>query len=101
MCRIQKGVLDGRKVSNRHSTVIKAAQTLISAAKALEAVSKVVLGPIQDIGPGAQRLKFTPIPAGLKVAVRGSSAIQIIFVYTAEPSAVRQRLEEAWQEART
>lgn len=86
----------GKKLSRRHTTVIDAAKSVVAAARALDCVSKVSLGLIRQVmgNPVAQRLKIEEITAGLKIVVRGPKTIQELFVYTADPQATRQVLEQ-------
>ena len=94
-----KGLLRGSKLSSRHSTVIEYAIPLIEAAKRHEAVSKIVLAEIARVGGGNPRVKFVPIPAGLRMVVRGPNNQQVIFLYTSQASTVQTFLKNAWQNA--
>lgn len=98
--KTEKGLLRGAKISNRHSTVVPAAVPIIKAAKALASVAKVVLSTIKRVPPGEPRIKFDDIPAGLRIAVRGPTAHQILFVYTSKPQATKEALEQAWEAER-
>ena len=93
----KKGLLKGSKISRRHSTVIEAAEPLVEAAKALPQVSKVVLGEIVPLKGAPMRLKFVPVPAGLKMVVRGGATQQTFFLYTADPHATEHHLEAVWK----
>jgi len=88
------GVLRGPKISRRHSTYIPQAESVITTAKALPCVSKVVLGEIVATRGGMPRVKCVAVPAGLKVVVRGVRSQQTLFVYTTEPDAVRAVLNQ-------
>lgn len=96
----QRGVLKGGKISNTHSSFIAAAAPIIAFAKRLPQVSKVVLSEIRMVGGGPCRLKFVPIPAGLRLVVRGPNSQQQLFVYTGEPEVVRSAIETEWEQLR-
>ena len=98
--KTEKGLLRGAKFSNRHSTVIPAAIPIIKVAKALASVEKVVLSTIRRVPPGEPRIKFDDVLAGLRVTIRGSAAHQILFVYTSQPQATKEALEQAWDAER-
>lgn len=83
MSKHKAKVLKGRKISNRHSTYIAEAGTVIVAAKALPAVSRVVLSEIKRTHAAPRAIKIDPVPAGLRVSVRGRTAVQRLYVYTA------------------
>jgi len=83
-----KGLLKGSKITRSHTTVIDAAIPAVSAAKESPSVSKIVIGVIMPTRTGQPHLKFAPIQAGLRMQVRGNSAVQIFFVYTDRPEDV-------------
>lgn len=83
MSKHKAKVLKGRKISNRHSTYIAQARTVITTAKALPAVTRVVLSEIKRVHAGPVALKIDPVPAGLRVLVRARTAVQRLYVYTA------------------
>ena len=56
----EKGLLKGAKFNGRHSTVIQSAIPAVEAARDCEHVTKIALGVITPIRPGAEHLKFTP-----------------------------------------
>lgn len=66
------------------------AQQVTLFSKRLAAVTKIVPGQIQPIKNGPRRLKFSPIPGGYKIAVRGPTNIQELFIYTKDPSIPKQ-----------
>ena len=90
---VQRGVIGGAKMSQRHSTFIHAARALIVAAKRDPRVAKVVLGEIKPVRAGIHRLKINHLSAGLRLTVRGTHAVQTIFIYTNSPAAVATMLE--------
>jgi hypothetical protein len=100
MANAPKKLLAGKKFSKSHSTVIRDAVQLLQKAKSLPEVSKVVLAVISPCHPGKPHLRFTPIPAGLKLMVRGRTAVQNFFVYTTNPTTTQRSLEEEWTKLR-
>ena len=95
----KKKILRGSKFSSSHSTVIPAAEAVIVAAKRLQEVEKVVLGPI----------KVTRCTRGIKileesnkilrVTVRGNSSIQTLWIRlrsSDDQETVTQSLTEAF-----
>ncbi len=80
---------------------IDASKPLVRAAKDLECVTKVVIGEAVEVGPGKQRIKFAPVPKGLRVTVRGSILQQWLFLYTTERQTVQACIERAWNEAKS
>ena len=93
-----KGLLKGSKVTRSHTTVIEAAIPAVSAAKESPHVSKVVIGVIKPTKTGQPHIKFTPIQAGLRMQVRGNSAVQIFFVYTDRPDYVMREIRDKWEQ---
>jgi len=93
-----KGLLKGSKVTRSHTTVIEAAIPAVNAAKESAHVSKIVIGIIKATKTGQPHIKFTPIQAGLRMQVRGNSAVQIFFVYTDRPDDVMREITEKWEE---
>mgnify|MGYP001558843746 CR=1 FL=1 len=89
-----KGVLAGPKFSNRHSTVIPEANEVVRALRGADFVRKIVVSEIRHASGGGakRRIKITPIDAGCRVTVRGSSAVQEFFVYTNNRAAVETLL---------
>lgn len=96
-----KGLLGGSKISDSHQTVIEAAKPIIRVAKKHDAVTKVVIAELVHVGPGRQRIKFTDVPAGLKVTIRGGILQQVLYLYTENRQEVRSRIEQAWNEAKS
>lgn len=93
-----KGLLKGSKVTRSHTTVIEAAIPAVNAAKESAHVSKIVIGIIKATKTGQPHIKFTPIQAGLRMQVRGNSAVQLFFVYTDRPDDVMREITEKWKE---
>jgi len=95
---LRKGVLKGKKVRSKHSTLSPEAVFVIKTVKKEPEVTRVV--PAQITGRGRKRnIKIQRVPAGLKVVVRGSTGAQIIWVYTSDQDSIEQILKEAWAKA--
>ena len=92
-----KRLLRGAKFNHRHSTVITEAVHILQVAKALPEVSKIVLSVVTPTGSGEPRLKFSPVSAGLKMQVRGRTAVQIFYVYSNNPAETQGKLEVMWK----
>jgi hypothetical protein len=75
-------LLKGSRFSRSHSTLIDEAAFLVREAKKIPHISKIIISEIVPIRVGVRRLKITPVPAGLKLMVRGVGARQILFIYT-------------------
>jgi hypothetical protein len=88
----QRGLLAGPKFNGRHTTIIEAAIPIIKQAKKLDSVTKIVVSEIKKAGQGPTLLRFTHVPAGLKLMVRGQQAVQEFYLYTKVPHLVEQDL---------
>lgn len=86
----QKGLLKGKKISGKHSSVIEAATPLIFILKADARVSKIVLGIIKRIKNGPHRVSVKNIQAGLDVKVRSGNSVQQFYVYTHDGDGVKE-----------
>ena len=95
-----KGVLRGAKISNRHSTVIDAARPIVERTRKLPEVTKIVVSEIRPSGSKEMRLVLTPVPAGLRMVIRGPSAQQLFFIYTRDREKAMQTLLLAWETRR-
>src|ERR1700730_14491264 len=93
-----KGLLKGPKFSGSHSTVIKSAIPAIEAAKACQYVTKIGLGIITRTRAGKEHLKFTQVSGGLKMQVRGHSAVQLFWLYTTRPDDLIEEVTRKWNE---
>ncbi|MCU1336809.1 MAG: hypothetical protein JWO19_2390 [Bryobacterales bacterium] len=91
-----KGLLKGAKFNGRHSTVIPSAVTAIEAARDCPYVSKIALGVITPLRAGKPHLKFNPVSGGLKMQVRGTHAVQILWLYTTRPDDVIAEITRKW-----
>lgn len=92
----KKGLLGGSKITKNHSSVIPDAVKIITFAKTLSEVKMVVPSEIVSLRPAELHIKFSPIQAGLKLAVRGKNARQIFYIYTSSPSTVDQLVNDYW-----
>lgn len=93
----RRGVLSGPKINNAHSTLIRAAEPVVAAAKKDRRVTRIILGKIVPRKGGERRLKTQYVPAGLKVVVRSGGELQELYLYTTEAEDVRLALEEIWK----
>ena len=93
-----KGLLKGSKLTRSHTTVIEAAIPAVTAAKESPSVTKIVIGVIKPTKTGQIHIKFTPIQAGLRMQVRGNSAVQIFFIYTDRPDDVMREITRKFEE---
>lgn len=85
----------GKKFSSSHSTIIDAAEKLVDVASSLAKVKKISLGLIKVAkGGDIYHAKFQDTPSGLKITVRGKSAVQTIYIYTSEKDSVKKYLEK-------
>ena len=91
-----RGLLKGSKFNGRHSTVIPNAIAAIEAARDSPLVSKIALGVITPVRAAEAHLKFTPVSGGLKMQVRGTHAVQIIWLYTTRPDEVIAEITKKW-----
>jgi hypothetical protein len=92
-----RGLLKGPKFNGRHSTVIESAIPVVEAARDCAYVTKIALGVITPLRPGAEHLKFTPASGCLKMQVRGTHAVQTFWVYTTEPEVVIAEIRRRWE----
>ena len=90
--------LAGKKITKSHSTIIKAADKLITKLIKSPLIGKVSIGQIKVIGAGPQKIKIIEQPAGLKLTVRGSTSIQNFFIYTDQKSATTGLINSLWNE---
>ena len=94
------GNIRGYKKIGSHGTAIKSAVPVVRAAERSPLVTKIALGMIDaktGTNRGPNRMKIEIIPAGLKLAIRGRSSVQTIWIYTAaeNQAAVADLLEKA------
>ncbi len=92
-----KKLLEGGKFASSNSTIIPDAIGVIGSAKSLVCVTKIVLGVINQVRPGQPRLKFTVIPAGLRLQIRGVNRVQKFFIYTSRSGEVEEKLRGVWE----
>lgn len=92
-----RGLLKGPKFNGRHSTVIPSAIPAVEAARDCPLVTKIALGVITPLRSGEEHLKFMPVSGGLKMQVRGNSAVQIFWLYTTSPDEVIAEISGKWE----
>ena len=98
MAKPRSGLFSGKKFSNNHTTIIEHAGPVLAEAKKLSEIRRVVLGRIESAHSSGRSLKFKPIPAGLKMIVRGPNSLQEFFLYSANPEYVQNRLLAFWNQ---
>lgn len=96
----KRGLLAGPKITKNHSTIIDDAVKIIEFAKSLDEVKMIVPSEIISLKQAKRHLKFTSIPAGLKLAIRGSNARQVVYIYTSKPEIVRDLITEYWDKVK-
>lgn len=84
------------KVAPSHSTVTDTAALVANQAHKIIEISKISFGEIRHVRGGRRDIKFSPINGGIKAKVRGSGAIQELYIYTDEPSKVEQLLRDSF-----
>lgn len=89
--------LAGKKFAKSHTTSVKAATKLGKFLARDSTVTKIILGEIKPIAVGPRRLKIQPIDAGLKLAVRDTSAIQTVYVYTKSGADLAEKITGFWE----
>lgn len=89
-----KGLLRGSKFGGRHTTMTDPAKNVYRVLKAMPEVEKIVIGIITQCRGGASRVKATPLPAAVKIQVRGANSVQLLYAYTSNTSAVISRLSQ-------
>ncbi len=83
----------GKKIASSHGTLTPAAASIVDAARKMPEVRKIVIGVIKQARAGSPFAKVIEIPAGLKVEVKGNSAVQEIFLYTDQQEFVKNHLD--------
>ncbi len=88
--------LSGKKISKKHSTVIDAAQKIISLLVNNPLVNRLSIGEIRVIGNGPKRIKIVHFPAGIKLTIRGRNSVQYFFIYTKKSQEVEKLINNFW-----
>ena len=91
------GLLGGRKITKNHSSIITDAVKVIEHAKTLPQVKMLVPAEIVRLKPATRHIKFSSVPAGLKMAIRGMNNRQLFYIYTTEPRVVEELITKYWQ----
>jgi hypothetical protein len=90
---MKKGHYAGDKHRGTHTTIIPAAEELVRDANRMAEVTGILPDFIHSGTRARQtRVKFKRVPAGLEVTVIGTTSKQTIYIYTAAPELVAQRL---------
>jgi hypothetical protein len=76
-----KSLLQGSKLSSRHQTVIDVAKPLLRELKDLSEVTKIVIGPVKQLGKQSAGVKVKAIRSGLELSIKGGGQLQVIYVY--------------------
>lgn len=82
------------KITDSHSSLTSAAAEVLGLAEKRPEVSKIGIGYIAHVRGGRRDLKFLPITGGIKAMVRGSGAVQELYIYTATPEETEKYLIE-------
>ena len=82
------------KITDSHGTRTDTSTEVINLVHNLPEVTKISLGEIRHVPGGRRDIKFLPINGGIKAVVRGNGAIQHMFIYTKEPDAVTNLIED-------
>ena len=91
----RKGHINGSKFC-KHGTVTESARKVAETVNKFPEVETISNGIISGKGPAHFSIKFDAIHGGWKITVRGSHAVQKLYVYTSNTEETRKRLEEAF-----
>jgi len=86
------GKIFNNKITDSHSTLTDTAKEVMTIVTKYEEVTKVGIGYITHVRGGRRDIKFLPINGGIKAIVRGSGAVQELYIYTNDPKVVEERL---------
>lgn len=82
------------KITTTHQTVIDGAVPVLDRLRKMDAVDKIVIGPIEPNKSSTPRIKCNPIRAGLLVKVQTTESLQQFYVYTNQPEIVREKIRD-------
>jgi len=82
------------KITDSHSTLTGTAREIIEIVAKYEEVSKIGIGYITHVPGGRKDIKFLKINGGIKAMVRGSGAVQELYIYTSEPEFTKSKISE-------
>jgi hypothetical protein len=88
----------GGKYASSHGAAIDAAIPILRKLERHPSVKKIVLGYItsaKSTRSGSHTLKITREPAGLHLKIRGGLYSQVIRVYTNDPLAIEELLQDS------
>ena len=88
--------LNNNKITNSHSTLTDTAREVVEIAQKYIEVSKIGIGFITHTHSGRRGIKFLPISGGIKVIVRGSGAVQELYIYTSNPEIIKDGLLQSF-----
>ncbi|MEI6420419.1 MAG: DUF2103 domain-containing protein [bacterium] len=84
--------ISNSKTTDSHSTLTDTAKEVLSIVSKFDEVSKIGIGFITHVRGGRRDIKFLPINGGLKAVVRGSGAVQELYIYTNESKTVIEKI---------
>lgn len=90
--------LAGKKYAGSHGTIIDAAYDLIRLAERKPEVEKISLGIIRSVpsGRGVRTLKVKETSSGFELMVRGSSYVQMIYLYLSSQDKELKNQLKSW-----
>jgi len=91
------GKIFNSKITDSHSTLTDTAKEVMTMVTRYEEVTKVGIGFITHVRGGRRDIKFLPISGGIKAMVRGSGAVQELYIYTSNTEVVTNRLSKAFK----
>jgi len=95
----KKGVLKGPKFNGRHTTYIDAAEPLIVAARDLDCITKITIGPIENTHAHGSHFRIRPQPSGaLKLLISGGGASQTLYIHVTDVAMATAALQQVWDE---
>jgi hypothetical protein len=86
-------LLDPKLNFNRHTTTTKVAREVIKAVKRCPGVTRILVGRISWVHSGRRAAKEMPLEGGIGWRIHGDGAIQELWVFTSDPSAVRKAVK--------
>lgn len=84
-------------ITDSHSTLTDTAQDIVEILSKDKEVTKVGIGYITHVRGGRRDIKFSPINGGFKAVVRGSGAVQELYVYTKAPEYIIGKISKYFQ----
>lgn len=85
----------GGKITASHSAAVDAAKPLVKKLQRSPLVKKISLGIIKPgLKTAPHRVKIKPTKSGLELTVRGTKAVQTIYVYTGSSDLVEKLIKD-------